>query len=45
LKIPPNDFLPPVEKIKAIPMNWDKEATPEAIKEISAWSQKIGASF
>jgi ABC-type Fe3+ transport system substrate-binding protein len=45
VKIPPNEFLPPVEKIKAIPMNWDKEATPEAIKEISAWSQKIGASF
>jgi len=45
VKLPPNEFLPPAEKIKIIPMNWDKEATPEALKEISDWSLKIGASF
>ena len=31
VKVPPNEFLPSLEKIKTIPMNWDEDTSSEKI--------------
>lgn len=38
-------FLKPAEEIKVIPMNWDKEATTEAINGLREWAKKIGIAY
>jgi len=36
------EFLPPVEEIKKIPMDWNTVATPEAVAEFQKWTISIG---
>jgi hypothetical protein len=37
-------YLPPGE-IKIIAMDYDKEMTPEKVKELRDWAKKIGIGF
>ncbi len=38
-------FLPPSEKIKAIPMDWSKDTTNENFKANREWAKKIGVGY
>ena len=47
VKIPEKErrFLPPSEEIKAIPMDWNKDTTTEAVKALRGWAKKIGVGY
>ena len=47
VKVPENErkFMPPAEKIKLIPMDWDKDTSSENLKAARAWSKKVGVGF
>lgn len=45
VKTPLKEFLPAAEDIKAIPMDWNKEDTPAAVREIQQWIMNIGLSY
>jgi len=45
VKMPPDEYLPPAETIKSIPMDWDKEDTTEFARHFHAWLIDIGLSY
>jgi iron(III) transport system substrate-binding protein len=47
VKVPENErkFMPPAEKIKLIPMDWDKETSSENLKAARAWAKKVGVGY
>jgi ABC-type Fe3+ transport system substrate-binding protein len=45
VKMPPNEFLPPAETIKAIPMDWDKDETEESIRKFHDFIIRTGLNY
>ncbi len=45
VKMPPNPYLPPAEKIKSIAMDWDKEDTPGSVKAFHNFLKGIGFTY
>ena len=45
VKAPPNEFLPGMEDIKVIPMDWDKDLTMEDVIKFQKWVKDIELTF
>ncbi len=45
VKAPPNEFLPAMEDIKVIPMDWDKDLTMEDVKKFQKWVKDIELTY
>jgi len=47
VKVPEKErkFMPPSEDIKAIPMDWNKETSTEAVNALKEWAKKIDLSY
>jgi iron(III) transport system substrate-binding protein len=47
VKIPEKErrFLPPAETIKAIPMDWNKDTTKEAVQALRQWARKVEIGY
>jgi hypothetical protein len=38
-------YIIPLEEVKVISMDWNKEVTVEAVKAFGEWAKKIGVGF
>ncbi len=47
VKVPEKEkrYEVPIEEIKIIPLDWDKEVTVEAVNSFKAWAKKLGVGY
>ncbi len=45
VKMPPNEFLPSLERIKVIPMNWDEDTSSAKIQAFQDWVVEIKLNY